>query len=165
MQNFRGKSFAIPEGLSLALIMHTLHGAGLDLFEQWDVFDRICAKRPQGARTKAIEHFQELAQKVVGSKPERIVSLYQGEDAHILQGYFKMLDSFGQELCRASCEGRLECGVREFLAPVVLFHWNRIGMPYVFQSGLAAAVARELATLSRQGTPRQEMEKHGTSNA
>ncbi|HSL09426.1 MAG TPA: hypothetical protein VK887_15830 [Pseudonocardiaceae bacterium] len=45
----------------------------------------------------------------------------------------------GQALGAAANDGALERGTRDILAHHVIFHWNRIGLPYKIQSILAQA--------------------------
>jgi thiopeptide-type bacteriocin biosynthesis protein len=143
----------IPLGLSLALALRLLRSSRLDLFESWDVFDRICAKRPGTQNQRgATAKFQRLAETVVHAGTDQIFRLYQNNKATSLSEYVTAIDMLGYELHRTYYRGGLECGIREFLAPVVLFHWNRAGIPGAIQSCLSHAVALELCHLSRAGT-------------
>jgi thiopeptide-type bacteriocin biosynthesis protein len=157
----------LPEGLSLAIVLRTLRAAGLDLFEQWDVFDRLCHKRPQTAGSTTPSSIQAVASKVVHAGPGPVFELYAGEKADLLKKYGETLDSFGQELARAVYAGQLECGLREFLTPLILFHWNRTGFLPRLQAALSWSVAGELRTLSRQPATqdKQEAGSYGTTTA
>lgn len=143
----------IPEGLSVALILRILRSAGLDLFECWDVFDRVCDKRRIGHTSDArFARYQELARKVVQARPDRIFRLYRGEKARLLSEYGAFLDAFGRKINLIYFDGRLECGLREFLVPIILFHWNRVRLTPFGHFGLSHSVAQELARLSHKGT-------------
>lgn len=147
----------VPTGLSLALIFQTLRAAGLDLFECWDVFDRVCDKRPSAEGSgQTMLNFERLAKKVINSGPDRIFELYDGERLVLLKEHVAFIDSFGSRVNRAYFEGKLECGIREFLTAIIFFHWNRVGMPGLAQSKLASTVAQELAHLSRRGATHRE---------
>jgi thiopeptide-type bacteriocin biosynthesis protein len=146
-------AYAIPEGLSLALIFRLLKASRLDLFECWDVFDRVESKRsllrlePETARG-----FEVLVQKIMSTAPSDLIQLYQGERAESLKKHFALLDELGEEISKAYFAGALECGIREFLVPIILFHWNRAGYSAATQLGLSAAAAGVLRKISRKGT-------------
>ena len=135
----------IPEGLSLALLLRLLGACGLDLFESWDVFARVYDKRQFfKAKHPEVERFRVLAGKVFGAGPQSVFALYKDERAALLEEYCAFLDDFGKRLGRCYFQGLLECGIREFLAPVIFFHWNRIGLAPFHQFALARAVVEEL---------------------
>lgn len=140
----------IAEGLSLALIFAMLQASGLDVFEMWDVFSRVYTNRrffPEDY--EGGDKFGRLANKVLEAGSDEIIALHQGAAAGLLIDYKKYLLHFGQALNRAYFEGRLECGLREFLTAVILFHWNRIEMPPFRQFALSHAMTKELQRISR----------------
>jgi len=51
--------------------------------------------------------------------------LYRGEKAHLIDEYGAFLDAFGRNISYLF-DGRLECGLREFLVPIISVHWNRV---------------------------------------
>jgi thiopeptide-type bacteriocin biosynthesis protein len=147
------RQLLIPEGLSVAIVSRLLAASGLDLFESWDVFDRVCDKRSsKNVSQEAILTFRKFAQKILGNGHNKVFALYSGNHATLLQDYGDFLDSFGRDLQHAYFQGQLECGMREFLVPCILFHWNRTGMSPVIQAALANATAAELASVSRKGS-------------
>lgn len=150
----------IPEGLSLAIILRLLRSAGLDLFETWDVFDRVCEKRSaKSLSAETILTLRRFAQKLLIHGCDRVFSLYSDTRAVLIEGYQHFLDSFGADLQHAYFQGRLECGLREFLAPLILFHWNRAALAPAIQAGLAIAMASELEIASRKGTSTEAAER------
>jgi thiopeptide-type bacteriocin biosynthesis protein len=151
----------IPEGLSLALIVAMLQASGLDIFEIWDVFSRVYAKRRFFPEVyEGSEKFGRLARKVLEAGSNEVLALYEGAAPGLLLGYKKYICQFGQELNRAYFGGRLECGLREFLTPVILFHWNRIELSPFHQFALSHAMTKELECISR-ACPQTE-ERNGT---
>jgi thiopeptide-type bacteriocin biosynthesis protein len=142
----------IPEGLSLALIIRLLTASGLDLFECWDVFDRVCDKRRVGDLTDIrFAKYQQLAANVLRAAPDQVFQLFRGERAQLLREYRTFVEAFGQKASRIYFNGGLECGLREFFVPIILFHWNRVGFAPFTHFGLSHSVAQELARLTRKG--------------
>jgi thiopeptide-type bacteriocin biosynthesis protein len=143
----------IPDGLSLALALHLFRTAGLDLFEAWDVFSRVLDKRRfRVAPSGLIESGRTLVRRVLTAGPDGVFTLYEGHAAALLADHGRALERVGSALSRAASEGRLECGVRELLAPLVLFHWNRAGLSAVRQCALASAIVEEMRHLARRAT-------------
>lgn len=142
----------IPEGLSLALIMRVLQAANFDLFERWDVFDRVAQKRAFGQHDdKRFQRYAELVRKIIAAGPDQVFELYASTKSRLLTDHVAFLDKFGRTMSSLYINGLLECGLREFFVPIILFHWNRLLLSPFAHFGLSHAVAHELARLSRQG--------------
>lgn len=146
------RSPLIPHGLSLALILKLLRASGLDSFECWDVFDKLSAKRPALKRHQSlIENFRGFVGKILYCSPEEVVHLYGRANSQLLERYLDYLDSFGKTLSRCYYQGDLVCGLREILVPIILFHWNRIGLSGLEQLAIAHSAAAELGVFNRRG--------------
>jgi thiopeptide-type bacteriocin biosynthesis protein len=146
----------LPHGLSLAIVLAMLRAAGLDTFECWDVFDKVCAKRPAPPRGAGdMAGVRTLTHRIAAADPEQVFALYDGPRREALARYSACLRQFGQEASRACYSGRLEGGLREFFAPIILFHWNRVRMPWPDQLALAHGWRAVFAELSQQGSRRK----------
>lgn len=142
---------AVPDGLALALGLRLLQAAGLDLFETWDVFARVLDKRGRwAARAPPNGRHGTLVRHVLNVGPHAVFGLYDDDERALLHDYDTSLSLTGLELARTHGEGRLECGMREFLAPLLLFQWNRTGLSGPRQHALAHAVVSELRVRARQ---------------
>jgi thiopeptide-type bacteriocin biosynthesis protein len=141
----------IPPGLSLALALDLGRASGLDLFELWDLFDRISGKRTAIDDSLSLK-CRELAARIIAAEPEAVFAVYEGVRRQLISEYRARLRECAERLSRAYFQGKLECGLRESLVPIVLFHWNRILLPFNAQAALSLAAANELARLSHQGT-------------
>lgn len=154
-----GAEGRLSEGLSLILLLRMTFACGLDIFECWDVFDRVCHKRSlPHASSPALMPFQQLVRKLISASRDRVFQLFEGWRGQLVTDYCAFLDHFGREVSRSYFEGKLECGVREFLVPVILFHWNRAGYSGLRQFGLSHAVAKEFKHLSRKGRAEKSVE-------
>ncbi len=141
---------AIPSGLSLSLIFHFLRSAGLDMFETWDVFDRVYAKRRRGLdRDDDHNPIENFAIKVIETGHAAISSAMPELQRNLTEKYSLALERLGQTLASAFYSGKLRCGMREFAVPLILFHWNRVGMDGAKQWALSRAVMRVLQVKSR----------------
>ena len=139
----------IPEALSLALVLRLLHAAGLDLFERWDVFHGVARMRTFGnLEDPRYQPYEALVQRILSAGPGKIVQLYlddaQRKDDGLLAAHVAFLDTFGRDLSALYSGGFLECGLREFCVPLILFHWNRLLLSPFAHFGLSHALAREL---------------------
>ncbi|EKX64138.1 methyltransferase [Streptomyces ipomoeae] len=147
---------------SLLLCSLMMRSAGLDWYEQGDVWARVGAHRALPADTEQGNSDRLLA------AVHRLVSV-NGEDmmrgggllARAAEWASAYADA-GRELAHLTDSGQLHRGLREVLAHHVLFAWNRIGLPYATQATLTAAAktvffgpdpSTERSTGDRVGTP------------
>jgi thiopeptide-type bacteriocin biosynthesis protein len=140
---------AIPEGLSVALVLRLCASAGMDLFECWDLFAQISDKRPFDA-SKAepvIALCEQMAGTVLKSGRDGIIGLLQGPDRQDIEEHFSALELLGKELAAGCLRGEITSSCRAFLAPAVLFHWNRVGFCAMTQAAISRGVGRCLGGL------------------
>lgn len=126
------------------LLCHTLmRAAGLDLFEQGDVWDRVAALRPLPA---------PLPDRIHG-QVHRVLSVDPGPHApHFcpggaFDGFAPWAEAFqrcGQTLDDLNSHGRLERGLRDVMAHLTIFHWNRLGIPVTDQAVLSHAAVQTI---------------------
>ncbi len=126
------------------LLCHTLmRAAGLDPFEQGDVWDRVAALRPVPA---------PVPDKVC-AQVHRLLSVDPGPRApHFCPGgafdgfapWAQAFHACGQTLGDLNSRGRLERGLRGVLAHLVIFHWNRLAIPAPVQAVLSHAAAQTI---------------------
>jgi thiopeptide-type bacteriocin biosynthesis protein len=128
--------------LSLLLIRALHQHAGLDWFEAGDVFDRVAQTRPTPADADATR-VEALATRMrpllaVPVQPETPMFAPGGPVGYAapwLAGFIRA----GQRLGDLATAGRLDRGLRAVLAHIVIFHWNRLGLPAQTQGILAHA--------------------------
>lgn len=140
----------IAPGLSLALVIDLARASGLDLFELWDLFERIAAKRALSDSAVFLK-CKDLASRVIAARFETLLALYDSEQQKLITAYRTQLHQCAEQLTRAYFHGDLECGLRESLVPIILFHWNRVGLPSSAQAALSRSAADEFARLSCKG--------------
>ena len=125
--------------LSLLAISRMLRAAGLDWYEQGDVWDKVTASRPATATTRP------PAQQAAASV-HRLLTLDTGPRTALLTAgpltghreWFDAFDDTGTQLGALARAGHLTRGLRAVLAHHVIFHWNRLGLPGDEQHTLAA---------------------------
>ena len=147
----------IPVGLSLAIMVYMTSAAGLDTFERWDVFAQISEMRPlpSGSDASRRREYEELARKVTSAGPDAVFALYKGRQGDILREYRAHLVALAGALSRAYFSGGIDCGLREFLVPVLIFHLNRAGISWTAQCSLAYEVAGEFRRILHKDVNRQ----------
>ena len=133
--------------LSVLLLGELMRTAGLDTFECGDVFDRVTRLRPaphdpDAARTgKFVDNVGTLL-----SLPDLADSelFTPGGPAAHAAPWLTAFRTAGRRLGHDSADGRLGRGLRAVLTHVIIFHWNRIGLPAVSQGILARAATTAL---------------------
>lgn len=126
--------------LSILLIYALANSAGLDWFETGDLFHRVARLRPTpdhvppDAMTAMAEQVRTLVHSV--THPDDPVF---GPAGPATTAWRDAFHTAGKELGAAAAEGRLNRGLRALLTHVVIFHWNRLGLPATTQGVLARA--------------------------
>ncbi|MER5493990.1 thiopeptide-type bacteriocin biosynthesis protein [Streptomyces sp. NPDC002490] len=122
---------------SLLLCSILMRAAGLDWYEQGDVWARVAAHRPLPAGQQQSTARQRAAvHRLITVDAERDT----GENrllAHPAK-WARAYTTVGQELNHLMASGALHRGLREVVAHHIIFAWNRIGLPYTAQAALAA---------------------------
>ncbi|GJF30357.1 O-methyltransferase [Kitasatospora sp. NE20-6] len=146
----------------VVLVSTMLRAAGLDWYEQGDVWARFALQRetPDPAvpgrafdLTRAAQHLMRLDTRALT------------RDGAPLAGQGGWVDAFekaGQDLVRLARKGRLTRGLRAVLTHHLLFHANRAGLPLGHQSALAAR-ALDAVFHSDEGLPPSDTTIHTTT--
>ncbi|MFE7809197.1 methyltransferase, FxLD system [Streptomyces sp. NPDC057430] len=118
---------------AVLLVSAMMRAAGLDWYEQGDVWDKVAAERP--------------APPILASELEAAMHSLLTVDARTLcredgplHGHADWVRAFaraGTALAVLHNEGRLRRGLRAVLAHHVIFHFNRAGLPLEDQSALS----------------------------
>lgn len=122
--------------LSIVLINALLQAAGLDWYERGDVFARVARMRPAptDADTGRIEKLTANIRTLVA-----IPAQADSGHAAFASPWLTAWQTAGNQLGRAADEGRLDRGLRALLTHVLIFHWNRLGLPATTQGILSRA--------------------------
>ncbi|MFI0722066.1 thiopeptide-type bacteriocin biosynthesis protein [Streptomyces sp. NPDC021224] len=136
----RGGTLALGRReLSVLLCTILMRSAGLEWYEQGDVWHRVIT----------VDHRSSLAdvpQEVLDARASEIRSLLLADTAalfarggplHSTAGWAAAFRDTGRVLAESVQRGTLERGLREVLSYHVLFHWNRLGLSLRAQSALA----------------------------
>ncbi|MEU6848459.1 thiopeptide-type bacteriocin biosynthesis protein [Actinacidiphila alni] len=130
-----------PRELSILLCTTLMRAAGLEWYEQGDVWHRIIT-------TDHRSNTADIPRKTLDARATEIRTLLQADTAALLNpdGPITPLTEWaaafhrtGQTLGAAVQAGTLDRGLRQVLSYHVIFHWNRLGLSLRTQSTLAAA--------------------------
>ncbi|GHE73899.1 methyltransferase, FxLD system [Streptomyces cellulosae] len=149
---------------SVLLLSAMLRSAGLDWFEQGDVWAKAAALRPTGAALPPSRTSSLLTamQKLLTTETRGLCRPGQP-----LEGQLPWVASFqsaGASLAHLAAHGGLTRGLRAVLAHHVIFHANRAGLPWNDQRHLFH-IAREvvMGTTDNTATPAPHSEDESTS--
>ncbi|MFI5723554.1 thiopeptide-type bacteriocin biosynthesis protein [Streptomyces cyaneofuscatus] len=141
-----------PRELSVLLCTIMMRAAGLEWYEQGDVWHRVITREHRSA-------ISDVPAGRLSARAQEIRPLLLADSDALLRPGGPMepiaewADAFrdtGQALGSAVLEGTLERGLRQVLSYHVIFHWNRLGLSMRGQSILAwAARAAILHTENR----------------
>jgi thiopeptide-type bacteriocin biosynthesis protein len=124
---------------SLMLCSLMLRAAGLDWYEQGDVWARVAAHRPPppGPELDGKDRLHTAVRRLITVDPQR--AMQPGSPLAGAEAWAAAYTAAGSDLARLNQTGHLHRGIRDVLAHHVIFAWNRLGLPYSTQAALTAA--------------------------
>lgn len=149
----RGDLAVGPRELSVLLCTIMMRAAGMEWYEQGDVWHRVITDEHRSA-------ISDVPAERLNARAQEIRSLlFADSDALLRFGgplepvaeWAAAFRSTGQALGRAVQDGTLDRGLRQVLSYHVIFHWNRLGLSMRGQSILAWA-ARAAILHQESGT-------------
>ncbi|MCC0580476.1 methyltransferase, FxLD system [Streptomyces californicus] len=119
-----------------------MRGAGLDWFEQGDVWAKVLALRPptDPARSERAAELVPAMRKLVTADAYSLCN--QGGPLHAHEEWVTAFERAGAALAALACRGALTRGLRAVIAHHIIFHANRAGLIRDDQSALSN-IARE----------------------
>jgi thiopeptide-type bacteriocin biosynthesis protein len=130
-----------PRELSVLLCTFMMRAAGLEWYEQGDVWDRVITNEHRSA-------INDIPANLLTKRAKEIRPLLLADSDAMLcpdgplepiAEWAAAFQSAGQALSNAVQEGTLNRGLRQVLSYHVIFHWNRLGLSVRGQSILAWA--------------------------
>jgi thiopeptide-type bacteriocin biosynthesis protein len=121
--------------LALILMVVMLRGAGLDWYEQGDVWARVAIHRPNPGQPYAGQQLDSVRRYLTADTE---AALGGGSPLAVAPGWGQDFGTAGADLAMLSSAGLLHRGLRAVLAHHVIFTWNRHGLPYDIQALLAS---------------------------
>lgn len=128
--------------LGILLLSVAMRAAGLDWYEQGDVWVRIAAERP-GEEARHPQRLKAAVHRLMTVDVSTTsASVTEGRLSPLAE-WIATFEWFGQQLADLNRQGRLERGLRAVLAHHGIFHWNRLGLPAEDQHTLST-LAKEV---------------------
>lgn len=128
--------------LSILLITAMARAAGLEWYEQGDLWNRVAAERPlpdYGPRSLLTQMSESLLTLLRTDTLPGSALLAPGTPLHPAAAWIGAFRAAGRELGTAARNGTAQRGLREILSYLIIFHWNRLGLTAAAQAALAAA--------------------------
>ena len=140
--------------LSVLLCATLMRGAGLDWFEQGDTWHRITSLRPLPPGTATHPHHHAISVLLAADTRPASPLLASAGSAASAAPWISGFRHAGQALGATARDGQLQRGLRDILAHLIIFHWNRLGLTATTQATLARAGQDAIMnTASPPGTP------------
>lgn len=135
----RGDSARHRRETSLMLCSLMLRAAGLDWYEQGDVWVRVAAHRPPqpDAELDSKDRLHTAVRRLITVGPQ--YAMQPGSPLAGADAWAAAYTAAASDLARLNKTGQLHRGIRDVLAHHVIFAWNRLGLPYSTQAALTAA--------------------------
>ncbi|REE98998.1 methyltransferase, FxLD system [Thermomonospora umbrina] len=119
---------------TVLLFSSMLRAAGLDWFEQGDVWAKVASLRVAAHRDGDLRHTEKLGRAI-----RRLMTVdARGEPDLVPPTWCSAFDTAGRRLAELARDGHLERGLRAVLAHHFIFHANRAGLSGHDQATLAA---------------------------
>jgi len=133
--------------LSVLLCAALMRAAGQDRYEQGDIWAKVVDHRPT-------EHSAQPARWCTFTAAmNRLITVDTGPETALRNGaleyagnWLTAFEHAGQTLRTLSDEGLLTRGIRAVTAHHIIFHWNRLGLPYQAQADMALAAQEVIFT-------------------
>ncbi|MFG2865480.1 thiopeptide-type bacteriocin biosynthesis protein [Streptomyces sioyaensis] len=128
--------------LSLLLCATLMRAAGLEWYEQGDVWHLVTKERPLPSdvpTAKVHAMAGSLRQLLLADTSPTGPMLQSGRTLKPAADWVRAFRHAGRDLGTAARDGTLDRGLREVIAYHVIFHWNRLGLSARPQSILARA--------------------------
>lgn len=125
--------------VSLMLCGLLMRSAGLDWYEQGDVWARVTDHRALSSGAERDDRRQLHASVGRLLTVDPLYAMRPEGPLANAAGWARAYAETGRELADLTVSGRLRRGLRDVLAHHVIFVWNRIGLPYATQAALADA--------------------------
>ncbi|MFG2402560.1 methyltransferase, FxLD system [Streptomyces lydicus] len=123
--------------LAILLFSVLMRSAGLDRFEQGDVWARVVAERQGTAVAPLSDRPAKAVRQLITVDVSATSRLVDGGPLAGLADWLATFEWAGQRLARLHRLGRLDRGFRAVLAHHLIFHWNRLGLSSEDQSTLS----------------------------
>jgi thiopeptide-type bacteriocin biosynthesis protein len=116
-----------------------LRAAGLDWYEQGDVWARVAAHRPPSpdAELNSKDRLHTAVRRLITVDPQYVMQ--PGGALAGAEAWAAAYTGAGSDLARLNQTGQLHRGIRDVLAHHVIFAWNRLGLSYSAQAALTTA--------------------------
>ncbi|MEU1238257.1 thiopeptide-type bacteriocin biosynthesis protein [Micromonospora aurantiaca] len=124
-----------PE-LSIMLTAAMMRAAGLDWYEQGDVWARVANHRDPPQPT-LVNNLLHAVKRLLTADPASLT--HQGAPLAATRSWFEAYIAAGDTLNRLNQTGQLQRGLRATLAHHVIFAWNRRSIPGLHQAAIATA--------------------------
>ncbi|MEU6757780.1 thiopeptide-type bacteriocin biosynthesis protein [Streptomyces sp. NPDC046685] len=114
--------------LSVLLLCALFRAAGLEWFEQGDVWDKVSGLRPLPAdvTTTQLAELGNGLGTLMNADPSPLLA--PGGTLEAVAPWLDAFETAGRALGEAAAAGTLERGLRQVLGHHVIFHWNRLGL-------------------------------------
>ncbi|MFI5617459.1 thiopeptide-type bacteriocin biosynthesis protein [Streptomyces sp. NPDC051567] len=124
---------------SVLLLCALFRAAGLEWFEQGDVWDKVSRLRPLPAdvTTARLTELGNDLRTLMNTDPSPLLA--PGGTLEAVAPWMAAFETAGRALGEAAAAGTLERGLRQVLGHHVIFHWNRFGLTARAQALIAHA--------------------------
>ncbi|MGW0802829.1 thiopeptide-type bacteriocin biosynthesis protein [Nonomuraea sp. NPDC002799] len=129
--------------VSMVLCATLLSAAGLDRFERGNLWNRITELRPLPANTPP-SRLEDLTERIRPLVDSNIGSIDPDGPCAFAMPWAAVFRDAGQHLGEATSAGSLDRGIRHVITHLVIFHWNRLGLPALTQGILSRAASQAL---------------------
>ncbi|TYB40794.1 methyltransferase, FxLD system [Actinomadura chibensis] len=141
--------------LGVLLCSVLMRSAGQDWFEQGDVWTRVARHRRGELDRRLSPRLRSAVHKLMIVDVGPSSRLVNGGPLADLAAWVWDFEQAGRRLGDLVTRGQLERGLRAVLAHHVIFHWNRLGLPYADQHALAKLTSEVVMGPVHDGAPPQ----------